>query len=147
MIKPPSLIIRGVILTWFKMKQMTVMAAHARVPSIKNLNLMIKPCRSKPTRVDSVLCVSVIEYSDVNKYNVYPIAQPPSLRHRRKLIYFPTNVPEHTTHHVTQGEEIQTYGNPCQNNEGELWGRSGKKRGSFWQTRVFSYCEEGFRGC
>lgn len=35
---------RGVIPTWFMMKKMTVMAAHARVTSIKNLNLKIIPC-------------------------------------------------------------------------------------------------------
>lgn len=44
----------------------------------------------------------------------------PSLRHCRKLLDFPTNVPEHTNNHATQGEEVETSSDPRHNNEGTL---------------------------
>lgn len=89
---------RGDILTWFNMNEMTVMAAHARVTSIKNLNLKMIPW--KPARVEKhpgccfIHCINYLYPnisrftcdSDVktNKSNL--VTQSSGLWHRRKLL-------------------------------------------------------------
>lgn len=101
---------------------MTVKAAHAKVTSIKNLNLKIIPCQknSQDTVPSYTFSYSARVLLSICDTDIKPnlITQPPSLWHSRKMLYFPTNVPEHATHHATQGEEIQTNRNPCHNDEG-----------------------------